>query len=269
MTERRAHIDPGELPDESLEDRHFTVPDRIAHYFRDVLRLEPGDAVELFDGRGRVLEGHIQSCRNDRVQLAVFEDRKTDRNESPCRLTLCAAMPKRKRWRWILEKTTELGVARIVPLETDHGVVEIPEDRLEHKSERWRKILGEAARQSERTRTPEIAPPRSLDEALGETGHSEALDLVLHARSDSPPLGARLEPFAARPDAGPAVRLWVGPEGGFAEAEIDGLVEAGGQPCSLGPRILRAETAAVVATALVQAHLGDLSPPRDSSESGG
>ena len=248
---RRAKIDPAELPDESLEDGHLIVPDRVAHYLRDVLRLEPGDAVELFDGDGRVLDARIQSCRESRVRVAVLEDRQTEAGESPCGITVCQAMPKRKRWRWLLEKATELGVDRIVPLETDHSVVEVPESKRERKLERWQRIVGEAARQCERSRTPEVAGPTSLGETLDET--FDGTDLVLHARRDAPALAERLEAVEAM-----SVRLWIGPEGGFSESEADQLLDAGADFCTLGPRVLRSETACVVAATLAQARLGDL-----------
>lgn len=260
MTERRAKIDPGELPDDSLADRHYRVPERVGHYFRDVLRLEPGDPVELFDGDGRVLEGRIQVCREDRVRLAILEDRDTERNESPCRVTLCAALPERKRWRWILEKTTELGVSTIVPLETDHGVVEIPDDRRASKYERWERIVGEAARQCERTHTPELADPSSPTALL--SSKFDGLDVVLHARREAVPLTERLQAASNEGSSPTPARIWIGPEGGFSDDELSRLTDADVTVCSLGPRILRAETAAVVATALVQQELGDLSQSR-------
>lgn len=258
MTDRRAKVEPDELPDDSLEDGHYVVPDRVAHYFRDVLRLEPGDAVELFDGTGRLLEARIQSCRDSRVRVAVLEDRTSDANESPCEIVVCQSLPKRKRWRWVLEKTTELGVSRIVPLETDHSVVDVPDDKRERKLERWRRIVGDAARQSERTRTPIVDGPSSIAAELDAT--FDGRDLVLHARRNAPTLAGRARAIAADSDAPPAIRLWFGPEGGFSDPEIDLLSEAGVAFCSLGPRILRAETAAVAATTVVQTHLGDLAP---------
>lgn len=261
MTERRAKIDPDELPDDSLADRHYQVPERVAHYFRDVLRLEPGDPVELFDGDGRVLGGRIQVSREDRVRLAILEDRYTDRNESPCRVTLCAALPERKRWRWILEKATELGVSTIIPLETDHGVVEIPDDRRASKYDRWERIVGEAARQCERTHTPELADPASPDDVLGTK--FDGPDFVLHARRGAVPLTEGLRSPGDKSPSPARVRLWIGPEGGFSDDELTRLTDADVTVCSLGPRILRAETAAVVTTALVQQELGDLSQSRD------
>jgi 16S rRNA (uracil1498-N3)-methyltransferase len=261
MTERRAKIAPDELPDDSLADRHYQVPDRVAHYLRDVLRLEPGDPVELFDGEGRVLDARIQVSREDRVRLAILADRYTERNESPCRVTLCAALPERKRWRWILEKTTELGVATIVPLETDHGVVEIPDDRRASKYERWERIVGEAARQCERTHTPDVADPASPADVLG--SEFDGPDVVLHARREATSLAEYLRGTVGEESSPTRARLWIGPEGGFSDEELTRLTDADVAVCTLGPRILRAETAAVVATALIQQELGDLSQSRD------
>jgi 16S rRNA (uracil1498-N3)-methyltransferase len=258
VDEVRARIEPDELPDESLADRTFALPERVAHYLRDVRRMEPGDPVELFDGTGRVLTGRLQVVRDNDVRMAVFDDRVVERNESPCRITLCQAIPKGKRWRWVLEKTTELGVHRIRPMETDHTIVEISEQKEPRKLERWGRIVGSAARQSERTRTPEIDAPCSLETLLDEP--FDGRDIALHARQGSEPLAELAE---GNIDEATDLRLWIGPEGGFSEQEAERLAEAGVAFGHLGPRILRTETAAVVAVSLVQNTLGDLRQPRE------
>ena len=253
MSDVRARIDPDDLPEASLADRPFALPEPVAHYLRDVRRLEPGAPVEVFDGTGRVLTGRLQVVRDNDVRMAVFEDRLLERNESPCKITLCQAIPKGKRWRWVLEKTTELGVHRIRPMETDHTVVEITEEKEPRKLDRWRRIVGSAARQCERTRTPQIEPPASMSAILDEA--FDGLDIVLHAREGSEPLA---DLAAGESDDTAAVRIWIGPEGGFSEDEARQMEEGGVRFGHLGPRILRTETAAIVGTSLIQNALGDL-----------
>lgn len=255
MERRRAHIPSDELPDTALEDRHLELPDRIAHYVENVLRMSPGDALELFDGNGRLLECRVQTIRDGDVQVAVLEDGRSRRNESPATLVLCPAIPKGDRWRWILEKTTELGVSRIAPLETERTVVQISEEKRERKLERWRRIVGDAARQSERTLTPAVAPPRSIERHLQDP--FDGRDVVLEARGESRPLAELLDEASA--DSGSSsVRFWIGPEGGFTDGELDQLHDSGAYFCHLGPRILRSETAATAAITLAQAEIGDL-----------
>jgi 16S rRNA (uracil1498-N3)-methyltransferase len=252
----RADITQTSLPQQTLEGRPYDLPDDVAHYLRDVRRLEVGDAVEIFDGTGRVLRGRLQQVTDRGVALFVEEDRQDASNESPLDIALYQAMPKRKRWRWILEKSTELGVTSIEPVTTEHAVVDIPEDRIPSKMERWEKILGSAARQCERSVTPTIRRPVEVQERLD--GYDpEDLAVAPAARADSPSLDGVLS--GSGPVQAKTVDVWIGPEGGFSDDELDLLQSRGITLCRLGPRILRAETAAVVAVSTLQTRLGDLS----------
>lgn len=267
MERRRARIEPDALPAQPAEDRHLRLPERLSHYVSEVLRMEPGDALELFDGDGRLLDCRIVRISDDGVRVAILEDCESRRNESELHLTLCSAIPKGKRWRMILEKTTELGVHRIGPLVTSRGVVEIPDDRREHKHDRWARIVGSAARQCERSLTPELSPQRPV--SAPEWSEFDGLDFVVHARRNCDALATALREVRVPPGG---VRLWVGPEGGFTDDEIEVLQERNARICHLGPRILRTETAAVVATTIAQQIAGDLdrrettdSPPNERS----
>lgn len=245
----RAYVPPGDLPDADVDARIVALPDETSHYFRDVLRLDTGDAVELFDGDGRVLHGDI--ARTDpEVRISVESDRIVPEREG-LDLEIVQAIPKKDRWRWILEKGTELGAARIVPVETERTVVRIPDDRVPSKLERWHRIVGNAARQSGRLRTPDLDAPRDFDRALELA--ATARNIVLASHSDAPPLGRITDALEAD-----TVRIWVGPEGGWTDGELAALTDRGVRSCHLGWRTLRAETAPLVATALLQDRLGDL-----------
>ncbi len=265
---RRVDLPPESLPDSSREGRPLTLPDDPAHYVRDVLRMEPGDELELFDGTGRLLKGRLQKVSERDVVCWIERDAMSQRGESPCEIALVQAIPKGERWKWVLQKATELGVSHVVPVESERTVVDIPDDRLDAKMERWHRIVRSAARQCGRTVTPTIASPRAFralrDEAdggvledvpwlvphpSGERGLSEVLE-------SAPPISEGDEPRCA---------LGIGPEGGWSPREIEALRDRDATIVDLGPRILRTETAALTAVALTQHVLGDLRGPADAT----
>lgn len=223
----------------------FQLPEQSAHYVVNVLRCEPGEALELFDGDGNAWVAELA----DRSPATVEVLRRVERSEVEprCRVTLYQAMPKGDRFEWVLEKATELGVARIVPLETARSVVRIPSKRADKKLKRWRKIVTSAARQSGRVVVPEIAAPQKLKAAVRNAepgaqifGHPDAENRVCDVVRDAERVG-----------------VWIGPEGGFTDDEIE-LLSDGATGVTFGPRILRSETAGIITVALVQEHTGGL-----------
>lgn len=214
-----------------------------AHHLRSVLRLGAGDAVVLFDGRGRAAEAVVTRMGRDAVELEVRGDAPT--GESALSLTVGVAVLKADRMALVVQKLTELGVTAILPLATDRG--EVPAERARKSLDRWRRIAMEACKQSGRSRLPELAEPQSLEETLS-SGSAPAVALAAHP--GSPPL----VPSDRR---GPMLAL-LGPEGGWSETELEAMQGAGVRLFGLGPRTLRAETAAIVATALLQWSAGDL-----------
>lgn len=253
---RRASLEPEQMPPEGRTGGRFALPDSVAHYLRDVLRLEPGARVELFDGSGRIIIGRLLEVTDSRVTARIEEDRQTERGESPCALTLVQAIPKGKRWKWVLEKGTELGVSRFVPLESARTVVHIKSSKVERKLDRWGRVVDAAARQCERTITPEVTEPMGVGEALEALADLPAF--VAHTGGRPPALGEAVDEAGLSDERPEAAAVWIGPEGGFADDEIGRLTEAGVRPFHMGPRILRAETAGLVAISLLQAHVGDL-----------
>jgi len=218
------------------------VGDGARHLTR-VLRVEPGQRYEISDGRAAWL-AEIVEARGPRVVFRVIEP--VDTPGLAVRITLCAALIKFDRLEWMIEKTTELGVERIQPVETARS-----EKGLLHASakraERWVRIAREAAEQSRRLRAPEILPAAHFEACLaaGPSGGGHARYRL--EEGAAPPL-ARL--LAAAPEAG-EVSLLVGPEGGWTDDERQSAARAGWLPASLGPRVLRSETAAIAAVAVV------------------
>ena len=211
-----------------------------ARHLTRVLRAEAGQRYEITDSRGAWL-AEIAEARGDRVVFHVIEPVASP--EPPVRITLAAALIKFDRWEWMIEKATELGVERILPFRaarSEKGLLEASAKRVE----RWRRIAVESSQQSRRLRVPEIAAGVSFEAALQYTAEYR----YLLEENPAPPLVSMLPPERTRL---PRVALLVGPEGGWTGEERETAAVAGWQPVSLGPQILRAETAAIAGIAIL------------------
>ena len=211
-----------------------------ARHLTRVLRAEPGQRYEISDNRSACL-AEIVEARGERVVFRMIEP--VDAPEPPVRITLCVALIKFDRFEWLVEKATELGVDRIVPLETarsEKGLLEAAGKR----AARWTRIARESSQQSRRLRVPEILPAARFATSLDlESDHRYFLD-----ENATVPL-LRVLPSEHAP--GDRVSLLSGPEGGWIEAERDAALKAGWKAASLGPQILRAETAPMGAIAVL------------------
>lgn len=240
----RLPVDPGELAAGEL----LLGGERL-HYLRAVLRLSPGDELELFDGEGRRAAARVTRLTRREAVLTVEAPRPGLAAEPATLLTLLFGVPRGDGADEVVRAGTEVGVAAFLPLQTARTVARPPASRRE----RWARIAAQAARQCGRSRTPEVAVPTSLADALAGLPPEVALRLVAWEDEPARPLGATVP--AARPGA---VALLVGPEGGLEAAEVAAARAAGFETVTLGPRLLRARTAAVVAPALLLHRLGDL-----------
>lgn len=211
-----------------------------ARHLVRVLRAEAGRHYEITDGRQAYL-AEIVEARGGRVVFRAIQP--VDSPAIPVRITLCSALVKFDRFEWIVEKATELGVERLVPIETsrvEKGLFEASRRRRE----RWERIAREAGQQSRRLAAPAIAEAAGFREALA----LEANRRYFLEESGAPPL-IRLLP--ASPASADRLALLAGPEGGWTDAEREAAAAAGWQAASLGPTVLRAETAAIAALAIV------------------
>lgn len=243
-------------PPESFgRNQNVTLAADEAQHMRGVLRLKPGDEVFLFDGAGNEYRCRIESLRRDGATLSVIENVDAASPESSLRLTLALALLKFEKFDLVVQKATELGVARIVPVMTKLSDVRLRDERdAERRMMRWRRIAQEAAKQSGRAHLPAIDEPLAFEALLANSSPGDEELCLLFAERDGQTLTDAIE-NRARPQSLTAL---VGSEGGWTDEEIAGARDASWQVITLGGRILRAETAAITVTALLQHHFGDL-----------
>jgi 16S rRNA (uracil1498-N3)-methyltransferase len=211
-----------------------------ARHLTRVLRAEAGQQYEITDNQSAYL-AEIVEARGDRVLFRILEPIPTP--PPPVRITLCAALIKFDRFEWMIEKATELGVDRVLPVETarcEKGLLEASRKR----SERWTRIARESSQQSRRVRSPEILPAVRFDHSLA----AEEEYRYFLEETTAPALLRTLPDVRSHTDR---VALLVGPEGGWVDGERQAAAAAGWQLASLGPLVLRAETAATAALAIL------------------
>lgn len=222
------------------------LPEGPARHVALVLRLREGAPLTLFDGAGHEAQATLVEVGRKRV-VARIEQVSAGSGESPLRVHLGQAISKGDRMDYAIQKSVELGVAAITPLYVEHGDVRLKGDREAKKLAHWQGVAVSACEQCGRASVPTIHPPQTLAQWLEE--RDEAVRLVLHPATDDSWQQAASVDSAA---------LLIGPEGGLSDAEVDAARRSGFQPLTLGPRILRTETAPVVALTLLQHHFGDL-----------
>lgn len=222
---------------------------QAATHVTRVLRLRPGDSLTLFNGDGWDYPGTIAATAGTRVEVALL-DRVAARPESPLALTLVQGISRGERMDFVVQKGTELGVARFVPVFTERSVVRLDAPQAARRAAHWQSVLVAACEQCGRACLPQLDAPQTLQQWLARPA-SPGVRRVLLAPD------AQL-PLVALPPAAGTIELLVGPEGGLAETEDAAAIAAGHEPRSLGPRVLRTESAALAAIVALQATLGDL-----------
>ena len=243
MSDTRVYVDM-----ELRDGETVTLPESAYRHLVVVLRRIRGDTVTLFNGYGGEFEAVLESVKRDGVNARLTAFRDVNR-ESPLHITLAQAVSKGERMDYTIQKAVELGVTEIQPLITDHVVVKLDEERWMRKQEHWQSVAIAACEQSGRTRVPHIARVLDLRDWLN-TAPVETLRLLL--AMDAPSV------LGEQQHHGQSVLLAVGPEGDFSEVEKSLLDLAGFVRASLGPRLLRTETAGVVALSVLQSLWGDL-----------
>lgn len=223
------------------EGSSVDLPDTVAHHLH-VLRMQPGDALSLFDGRGGQYAATLADIGKRRASATVGAHDPIE-VELPYALSLAQGLPEGSKMDWIIEKAVELGVARIEPLAARRSVVRLSGERAEKRHLHWEGVIVAASEQCGRNRLAELAPV--LDFGRWIASPSPAPRILLSPRATTSLAGW------ARSQGPQAVTLMVGPEGGFTGEEEDAAIAAGAIALSVGPRVLRTETAALAAVAML------------------
>jgi 16S rRNA (uracil1498-N3)-methyltransferase len=237
-------VDPGAITPPTIR-----ITGDLLHHLRDSLRLHPGDSLTLNDGCGtryRVEVTHVTSQTID----SHIVDHQTEPAPKALPIVLGQALIKGDKMDWVIQKATELGIATIVPIHSTHSVIKPNPERLEHQRTRWERIARDAAQQSERWTLPIIADPVDFTEICRQYA-SASLKGMLVERSIGPSVGTMPLP----PDRQHPIVLLIGPEGGWTLDEQRLAQAQDFLLLTLGPRILRAETAAVAALSILQSRL--------------
>ena len=240
------------------------LPEGPSTHIARVLRLRAGAALTLFDGSGGEFEATILAVEKRGVRVQLGAHRAIER-EAAVAVTLLQCVIRAERMDFIVQKATELGVAAIVPVQSRHGVVRLDASAMDRRQRHWQAVAIGACEQCGRNRIPELHSPVSF-EAACTAGTADTAGTAAPPGAGAP-ARVLLDPSASRSlaqalespvlDPRGAVHVLIGPEGGFSDDEMVLAREHGFQICSLGPRVLRAETAPIAALAVVQALLGD------------
>jgi len=250
MTRRRFYAPP-EAFSSDLESLALQAEE--ARHLRDVLRLRPGDRVHVFDGVGKEFECSIEESSKDTARLSVLAEVAPARPESPLHLTIGVALLKSDKFDLVVQKATELGVARVLPVATKLADIRLRDDSDANKRvARWQRIAVEAAKQSGRALVPEVTHPISFAELVQLTDATKQRKLMFSERE-----GQSLLEMKHILDAKKLTGL-VGSEGGWTDEEICLARDNNWGIVTLGGRTLRAETAAIAVTVLLQHLYGDL-----------
>lgn len=239
-------------------DTELALPAGAARHVQ-VLRLQPGDDVTLFNGQGGEWQAEILRMGRQSVEVRVRAHDPVER-ELPVAVTLVAGMPANDRFDWLIEKATELGVAAIEPVVCERSVLRLAGERAERKQAHWQAVAVAAAEQSGRTRVPLIAPVRPLPQAAALAAREADTPQWLLSLADAAPMAERVAQDLGNGGVG-RLRVYSGPEGGFSPAEEALVRGLGARAVSLGARVLRSETAPLAVLAALGLGDGTLRPP--------
>ncbi|MBA2657299.1 MAG: 16S rRNA (uracil(1498)-N(3))-methyltransferase [Tatlockia sp.] len=228
-------------------DQTFDLTSEAGQHIGVVLRMQAGAKLTLFCGDNREFSTIILAVHRKKVTVKIIEERVVNR-ESSCKIHLAQSISKGERMEFVVQKAVELGVASISPVSTSRSVLRLDAERMEKKLAQWQAVAIAACEQSGRNQIPLIKPIMTLNDYLLE--NNAELKLVLDPRE--------IKTWRDYDSKQAEITLLIGPEGGFSEEELEQIFSAGFSPLTLGPRILRTETAAITAISVLQAVSGDL-----------
>lgn len=237
-------------PDDLEINKEYTLEDEVSHQIYKVLRLKIDDEIFLFNGDNVEYTTKITFVNRKKVTVLIIDTNDTN-YESPIKINLAQALAKSQKMDLIIQKATELGVNQITPLISDHSVLKIKSDKIENKIDHWQKVAIAACAQCWRNSIPEVQEPINFRNYI--TSVKNQTNMLLEPSSKNSKSLKQLEFKSSE-----AINILIGPEGGFSNEEIDICINNGFHAISMGPRILRAETASITAIATLQAIFGDI-----------
>ncbi|OXT06369.1 16S rRNA (uracil(1498)-N(3))-methyltransferase [Thermoanaerobacterium thermosaccharolyticum] len=239
------------MKNEDIKDGIARINGDDAHHIINVLRFKIGTKLIISNGKNQYIVT-ILDIENSSVILKIIEEY-NQVVESPINITLYQGLPKSDKMDLIIQKCTEIGIKKIVPVETEFSTIKIKEKNIYNKINRWKKISLEASKQSGRSIVPDVLVPVGFKDAL-ESLNEFDLCLIPYEKETN----MRLKDVLKKNFDAKNVCVFIGPEGGFSENEIMAAIEYGAIPVTLGPRILRTETAGIVTSSIILYELGDL-----------
>lgn len=240
------------VPSECIASPTISITGDLLIHLRDSLRITAGEIVLFGDGASQRYRTEITEVSKRAITGRILETVQEPPRHAP-RLVLGQSLLKGEKMDWVIQKAVELGVDELVPVESRHSIVQLRADRIDSQIARWQRIALEAAQQSEQWRLPTIAPPQSL-EALLKSRVTGTVALMLAERLD----GKSVRTVELPQDATGSVLILIGPEGGWSKEEMRMAEQARIEQVTLGPHILRAETAAIATISILQSRLGKL-----------
>jgi 16S rRNA (uracil1498-N3)-methyltransferase len=239
-----------------VEGGRVTITGSDVRHIGRVLRLGPGAMVACVDGTGRELTARIKEINNNAVVCEITAET-VSAAEPPVQVTLCQGLPKGDKMELIIQKCCELGVHRIIPVNCARTVVQLDAKKAVQRQVRWQRVAEEAAKQARRGNIPRVVELTDFSAALCQVPTGALALLPWEEEGQAGFKAALRESRRAKPD-NPEIWLFIGPEGGFTTEEANLARQAGCRTVTMGPRILRTETAAITALALVMYELGDI-----------
>lgn len=239
-----------------ITDKIVCVEGADVNHMKNVLRMKPGEQVEINDGQGKRYLCKVDRYEDEYAFLRIVSSGEDD-TELLSRIFLFQGLPKADKMELIIQKAVELGVYQIIPTVTKHTVVKLDAKKAEKKTERWNGIALGAAKQSGRGIVPEVMPVMTFREALE---YAQKMNIVLIPYEKAEGMKQTNKMIASvRP--GQDIGVFIGPEGGFQEEEVGRAVQSGAHPITLGKRILRTETAGIAVLSILMYHLESVTAP--------
>lgn len=229
-----------------ISEKEILITGSDVNHMKNVLRMKPGEEIEIGDGQGREYHCAIEALEEPQILAKIMWVLEAD-SELPSRIYLFQGLPKSDKMEWITQKAVELGVFEIIPVASKRAIVKLDAKKEQNKLKRWNSISESAAKQSGRAVIPKVKPVMSFSEALA---YASGLDACLIPYELAENMDVTRDVFQAV-KRGQSIGIFIGPEGGFEESEVQAAMEMGAKAVTLGKRILRTETAGLAVLSML------------------